>query len=211
MGAEIALIFGSRAYESWAFLAPLRGKVWVICADGGTRCAAAAGFPIDAYIGDSDSGGVPPEGAEQVLLPTEKDLTDLQAAYEFVRDQGIRRVIFTACTGGRQDHHIANLQLLEQAWRDGVDAAIWDEENEIRYLQDGSAEIPHGDFRYFSLLPLDRELTGVTIRDAKYNVENFSVLRGDTRTVSNETVGHAATVTVAHGAAWLIRSGRLGE
>ena len=118
-------------------------------------------------------------------------------------------MIFTACTGGRQDHHIANLQLLEQAWRDGVDAAIWDEDNEIRYIQDGTVEIPHGQFRYFSLLPLDRTLSGVTIRGAKYNVENFSVLRGDTRTVSNETVGQPATVTVSQGAAWIIRAGRL--
>lgn len=209
MGTEIALIFGSRACADWGFLEPLRNRVQVICADGGTRCAAAAGFPVNAYIGDSDSGGVPPEGAERVLLPAEKDLTDLQAAYEYARDRGIRRMIFTACTGGRQDHHIANLQLLEQAWRDGVDAAIWDEDNEIRYLQDGTVEIPHGQFRYFSLLPLDRTLSGVTIRGAKYNVENFSVLRGDTRTVSNETVGHPATVTVSQGAAWIIRAGRL--
>ena len=209
MGAEIALIFGSRDCSSWNFLALLRGQVQVICADGGTRCALAAGFPVHAYIGDSDSGGIPPEGTEQILLPPEKDLTDLQAAYEYARDRGIRHMVFTACTGGRQDHHIANLQLLEQAWRDGVDAAIWDEENEIRYLQDGTVEIPHGTFRYFSVLPLDQVLTGVTIAGAKYNVENFNVLRGDTRTVSNETVGHPATVTVEHGAAWVIRSGRL--
>lgn len=209
MGAEVALIFGSRACAVWDFLEQLRENCLVICADGGTRCAAAAGFPVDAYIGDSDSGGIPPAGAKQVLLPTEKDLTDLQAAYEYARDLGIRRMVFTACTGGRQDHHIANLQLLEQAWRDGVDAAIWDEDNEICYLQNGTVEIPHGGFHYFSLLPLDRELTGVTIRNAKYNVENFSVLRGDTRTVSNETVGRPATVTVEQGAAWIIRSGRL--
>ena len=82
MGTEIALIFGSRACADWSFLKPLQNRVRVICADGGTRCAAAAGFSVHAYIGDSDSGGIPPEGAERVLLPAEKDLTDLQAAYE---------------------------------------------------------------------------------------------------------------------------------
>lgn len=211
MGTEIALIFGSVAYRDWSFLAPLRGRVTVICADGGTQCAAAAGFSPDVYVGDSDSGGVPPEGAERVLLPVEKDLTDLQAAYEYAKSHGFSRVVATACTGGRQDHHLANLQLLETAWQDSVDLAIWDERNEIRYLCGGSCTIPHGDFRYFSILPLDRELRGVTVTDAKYCLDGATVRRGDSLTVSNETVGRPARIQIASGAAWIIRSDRLNN
>ena len=124
MGTETALIFGSIPCPSWDFLEPLRGQVTVICADGGTLCAQAAGFRAEVYVGDSDSGGVPPAGARQVLLPAEKDLTDLQAAYQCARDGGFRRMVFTACTGGRQDHHLANLQLLETALEEGIDAAV---------------------------------------------------------------------------------------
>ncbi len=211
MGTEIALIFGSVVYGSWDFLAPLRGRVTVICADGGTICAADAGFTPDVYIGDSDSGGVPAEGVEQVLLPVEKDLTDLQAAYEYARQHGFSKVIATACTGGRQDHHLANLQLLETAWNDGVDLRIWDERNEIRYLCGGSCTIPHGTFRYFSIVPLDRELLDVTVTGAKYHLEHATVHRGDSLTVSNETIGHPAEITIASGAAWIIRSDRLAE
>ena len=211
MGTEIALIFGSVAYPDWSFLAPLKGRAAVICADGGTLCAAAAGFSPDAYIGDSDSGGVPPRGAERVLLPAEKDLTDLQAAYEYARGRGFSRIIATACTGGRQDHHLANLQLLETAWRDGVDLSIWDADNEIRYLCGGRCTIPPGGFRYFSILPLDRELRGVTIRGAKYCLSGVTVRRGDSLTVSNETMGVPAEISIGSGAAWIIRSGRLTE
>ena len=211
MGTEIALIFGSVAYGSWDFLAPLRGRVTVICADGGTICAAAAGFAPDVYIGDSDSGGEPPEGVEQVLLPVEKDLTDLQAAYEYARQRGFSKVIATACTGGRQDHHLANLQLLETAWKDGVDLSIWDERNEIRYLCGGHCTIPHGGFRYFSIVPLDRELRGVTVTGAKDHLDHATVHRGDSLTDSNETVGAPAVITIDSGAAWIIRSDRLME
>ena len=209
MGNEIALIFGSIPCAQWTFLRPLQGRATVFCADGGTACAAAAGFAADFYVGDSDSGGAPPPGAERLLLPTEKDPTDLQAAYELARDRGFRRMVLTACTGGRQDHHLANLQLLETACRQGIDAAIVDDRNEIRCLCGGTATVPPGGFRYFSVLPLDRELRGVTIRNARYCIENATVRRGDSLTVSNETVGVPATVTVAEGAAWLIRSDRL--
>ncbi len=209
MGAETALIFGSLPCARWDFLEPLRGRAAVFCADGGTRCAAEAGFPVDFYVGDSDSGGAPPPGAERLLLPAEKDLTDLQAAYELARDRGFRRMAFTGCTGGRQDHHLANLQLLETACRQGIDAVILDERNEIRCFCGGTVTVPHGGFRYFSLIPLDAELRGVTIRGARYPLEDAVVRRGDSLTVSNETAGGPATVTVARGTAWLIRADRI--
>ena len=113
MGDKTALIFGSVAYPDWRFLAPLQGQnLTVLCADGGIRCAALAGFAPDFYIGDGDSGGSA-QGLPAILLPAEKDLTDLQAACEAAIDQGASNLILTACTGGRQDHHLANLQLLE--------------------------------------------------------------------------------------------------
>lgn len=146
-----------------------------------------------------------------MLLPAEKNLTDLQAAYEYAKSHGFSKIIATACTGGRQDHHLANLQLLETAWQDNVDLRIWDERNEISYLCGGSCTIPHGGFRYFSILPLDRELRGVTVSGAKYCLENAVVRRGDSLTVSNETIGIPAEITIASGAAWIIQSDRLIE
>lgn len=211
MGTEVALIFGSAPCENWTFLEPYRGRAYVICADGGTRRAAEAGFPVDLYIGDSDSGGSPPAGVEAVLLRPEKNLTDLQAAYEAARDRGYGRMVFTACTGGRQDHHLANLQLLETAHHDNVDAVILDAQNEIRYCCGGTWTVAPGGFRYFSILPLDRELHGVRIVHAKYPLDAAVVRRGDSLTVSNETLDGPAVVTIDSGAAWLIRSDRLAD
>lgn len=209
MGTEVALIFGSIPCENWEFLQPFRGKSLVICADGGTICAAAAGFVPDIYIGDSDSGGIPPAGAETVLLPPEKDLTDLQAAYEYARRRGIRRVVLTACTGGRQDHHLANLALLETAWRDGVEAAVLDARNAVAYLNGGSIRIPHGVFRYFSVIPMDARLCEVRIRNARYPLDVPELRRGDTLTVSNETLEGGSEVRIGSGAAWIVQSDRL--
>ena len=210
MGTKAALIFGSVPYDDWSFLAPLRGKVLVICADGGLLCAAQAGFAPDVYVGDSDSGGFPPPGVESLRLPPEKNLTDLQAAYELARDRGCGEIFLTACTGGRQDHHLANLLLLESAWADGVQMAMLDPDNEIRYLRGGEVTLAPGAFRYFSIVPLDRELRNVRIQDAKYPLEAEAVRRGDSLTVSNETLpDRPARISIGSGAAWIIRAGRL--
>ena len=104
MGTQKVLIFGSMPCPGWDFLRPYAH--WadlVIAADGGVQCALDAGFTPDIYVGDSDSGGHALTGMEYIPLPAEKDLTDLQAAYETALNRGAGEIIFTGCTGGRQD------------------------------------------------------------------------------------------------------------
>ena len=207
MGAQTALIFGSADCSGWSFLASLRTCApLVICADGGLRCALAAGFSPDCYIGDGDSGGVPVRGAENCVLMPEKDQTDLQAAYRLARAHGCDNVIFTGCTGGRQDHHIANLQLLETAHREGCKAEILDAENSVTCISAGEHVLQRGTYHYFSLLPIDPVLQGLTIEGAKYPLVQALVRRGDSLTVSNEWCADAVRIHLEAGLAWLVCS-----
>ena len=59
---------------------------------------------------------------ECVSLPAEKDWTDLQAAYELAAARGAKEILLTGCTGGRQDHHLSALELLETARNQGISA-----------------------------------------------------------------------------------------
>lgn len=209
MGAYAALIFGSVDYGQWAFLESLRQQhPFVICADGGLRRAQAAGFSPDCYIGDGDSGGSPPQGIPARVLPVCKDLSDLQAAWQEGYAMGFRRFYLTACTGGRQDHHIAALQLLEAMANHGCEGTILDPENEISFLQPGSTVIAGGGFRYFSLLPVDRKIV-VSISGARYPLERRTVCRGDSLCVSNEFAAPSAAVTLHEGCCNLVLSQRL--
>lgn len=208
MGAHAALIFGSMEQGDWRFLEPLRAlDPMVICADGGVNCARNAGFAPDFYIGDGDSGGKPQEGIEAVVLPTQKDLTDLQAAWHAACAMGIRKMYLTGCTGGRQDHHIAALQLLEAMADRGCEGTILDPDNEISFLTPGAITLQRGGFRYFSLLPVEREIT-VSITGAKYPLSERRVLRGDSLCVSNEFADDEVTVTLHNGVCWLVQSRR---
>ncbi len=206
-----ALIFGSMPCGDWSFLAPLRGNCTVICADGGVVFAREAGFFPAVYIGDGDSGGAPVPDAESIVLPAEKNLTDLQAAYEYALGKGFSTILFTACTGGRLDHELANLALLERAWEDGVERAfVLDAQNELRYHPGGTLRLPADGYRYFSILPMDRTIQNVRITGGKYPLDVAEVRRGDSLTVSNEPETDV-TIEIGSGASWIVRSDRTGE
>ena len=214
MGAEgkRAIIFGSMSCGDGAFLRPyLEAGEWVvICADGGIRSARDAGLRPDSQIGDWDSGGAPEPGVPCVTLPVEKDMTDLQAAAEQALGMGCRELLLCGCTGGRLDHTASNLVLLEWiAGRGGLPVMV-DEDNEVRFLE-GPVELRltnRPPDRYLSLIPLDRTLTGVTLRGLKYPLTDARLTRGDTLSVSNEPQGSEMTVSLASGRALLIRSQR---
>ena len=213
MGAEgkRAIIFGSMSCGDGAFLRPyLEDGEWVvICADGGLRSARDAGLRPDYQIGDWDSGGAPEPGVPCVTLPVEKDMTDLQAAAEQALGMGCRELLLCGCTGGRLDHTASNLLLLEWLAERGGSGMIVDEDNEVRLLCPGVyqvADLPR--CHYLSLIPLDRKVTGVTLRGTKYPLDRADLTRGDTLSISNEPAGPAAEITIASGRALLIRSQR---
>ena len=68
------------------------------------------------------------------------------------------------------------------------------------------ADLPR--YHYLSLIPLDRKVTGVTLRGTKYPLDRADLTRGDTLSISNEPAGPAAEITIASGRALLIRSQR---
>ena len=186
MGDEmtsLAVIIGSAPCESWDNLKrySLEGA-YVIAADGGRLRAEQAGVPVHWYVGDGDSGGFA-AGLPSEVLPVEKDVTDMEAAVHHALEQNRRTILMWGASGGRADHHLANLQLLEQI------------PNAPRY-------------KYLGIIPLDAQLTGVSIEGVKYPLTCETVLRGSTRTVSNEILdGCDAEVTIGTGSALLVRSG----
>lgn len=215
MGAQGtgALIFGSAPCRDWGFLAPyLAGRDYkVFCADGGLLNAKAAGLSPDAVVGDWDSGGAPQAGVPCTTLPAEKDMTDLQAAVDLALREGFADLLLCGCTGGpRLDHTASNLVLTEYVAARGGRAILVDGENETRLLTPGTLVRPNvPPYRYFSIIPLDRDVTGVTLVGAKYPLDQAHLTRGNTFSVSNEPSVHEVSITLETGRALLICSERI--
>lgn len=204
----VAVIMGSAPCGSWENLKryDLNGA-YIIAADGGRIHAEQAGLSIDWYTGDGDSGGSA-VGLSGEVLPAEKDVTDLEAAIQHALALSFQRILMWGVSGGRGDHHLANLQMLEQIALHSGNGLFLDEVNEVRYLGPGHFRIPNSPpYRYLGLIPLDAHLYGVSIQGTKYMLHNTTVVRGSTRTVSNEILsGSDAQITIGKGAALLVRS-----
>ena len=211
MAAErkCGLIIGAAPWQDGRFLTPyLAGKDWMVfCADGGYANAKAAGLEPDFLIGDWDSGEKPALDVPCVTLPVEKDMTDLQAAMDEALSMGVTELLLCGCTGGRLDHTVSNLLLLEWLAERGGQGMVVDEDNEVRLLTPGVCRLedrPH--YHYLSLVPLDHKISGVTLKGTKYPLERAELSRGDTLSISNEPKNPVLEITIGSGRALLIRS-----
>ena len=216
------LVIGSAPDTDLRPLLPLIDQgIRVVCADGGMATARRFGVAPELFIGDLDSG-TRPEGVEAILLPPEKDYTDLHTAVLWILSHGGRELYLAGCTNGRADHYLANLYLLELIYGHGGQGVVLDVQNrmflhpggEVSLVRDKSCFawsgsrticVPH-DFPYISLLPLDAELTGVTLRGLKYPLERARLERSVPIGVSNEMAGERAAVLVERGRSLLILS-----
>ena len=183
----------------------------VIAADSGLAAARAFGVVPHILLGDFDSLGDPaeqglPPSVEVLRVPAEKDETDTQLAAAVALARGAAEFLIVGGFGGRLDHSLANLALLEDLFRRGVPAVMVNGEVRARFLADGSASLPRDPrFRYLSLIPADRRVTGVTLSGCKYPLRGATLQRRDAGfATSNEITADAAALTVRRGGLWIL-------
>ena len=100
------------AAEFDALAAPLKAGDYLLAADGGLAHLQKLGLKPHGIIGDFDSLGYFPEGAE--VFPVEKDDTDAMLAARKGLELGFRDFLFYGSLDGpRLDHTIANFQTLQ--------------------------------------------------------------------------------------------------
>lgn len=179
-------------------------QAYIVCADGGLRHAQAMQIVPDLLIGDFDSGFAGP-AKETVRLRPEKDDTDLQHCVRTVLERGCTEITIVCATGGRLDHLLANLSLLEEIHAAGGHGRILDPQNYVILHEGGCQDFKKmPDYPYFSIIPLDAVLHGVTITGAKYPLTEATVTRAGMLTISNEPTAESFSVTIQQGAALLV-------
>ena len=92
----------------------------LIAADGALSACERLNVKPDETVGDFDSYGKVPDGA--FCYPTDKDFTDGEIALRRAKELGATEVVFHGFGGGREDHFLGNLALLEIADSMGIKA-----------------------------------------------------------------------------------------
>lgn len=169
----------------------------VIAADSGLDTARRLGVKPDILVGDMDSveSRCFPEDRELILAPAEKDDTDTMLAIDTALSRGAESIEIVGGGGGRADHWLSNIFMLEALTEKGVPSSMTDGKNRVRVVREGKYSVTsHG---YFGILAIEDSV--VSADGCKYPLSEHKLIRQRPYAVSNEVVGDRATVTVHSG------------
>lgn len=161
-----------------------------IAADSGADILYSYGIKPDYLLGDFDS--IASHVLEEmksycniINFPIDKDYTDSDLALQKAHELGASEVVFLGCTGKRLDHFLGNIYVLYRALKLGIKAYIVDEYNVI-YLVDRPITLEGNEGEGFSLLSYFENVEGLTIKGARYPLENFDLSIDNNLTLSNK-------------------------
>ena len=173
----------------------------IIAADGGYDNLTRHGYTPDILIGDLDSiESEIPEGMRTIQYPKEKDETDMFLAYEAGVTFDYTDFVLLGATGGRLDHTYANLSLLLYAKERGHNVTVIDEGGMILCIKDEGISLTGREGSRLSVFAFGGEARGVSIRGAKYEVEDATLSPAFPLGVSNEFSASPVHVSVKDGA-----------
>ena len=195
--ARRCVIFTARCEGDVARAYAPKAKDYVLCADGGWELARRAGVTPDCVLGDFDSSDAP-AGVTVRRFPREKDDTDTMLCLKQGLAMGFDDFWIVGGFGGRLDHTLANLQTLHYAALRGARAQMRDGGAWASAVCRGQVRVPNlgGGFSVFAL---DERCAGVSIRGAKYQVEDAVLSNAFPLGVSNAFAGDEALVSVKEG------------
>ena len=206
-GSRRCVIFTARCDgDVRSAYAPREGDC-VLCADGGWQLARAAGVAPALVIGDFDSSDEPSD-ERTVRVPVEKDDTDTMLCLKKGLALGFDDFLIVGGFGGRLDHTLANMQTLHFAAKRGVRACMRDGATWAAAVRDGAMVVPAdilgpGPVK-LSVFALSDACRGVSIRGAKYALEDGTLSNAFPLGVSNEFAAPEAVIEVREGALLVI-------
>jgi len=182
---------------------------FIIAVDGGIRHINKLDIYPNLILGDFDSSMFEEvlqyKNAEIKKYNKDKDFTDGEIAIDYAIKQGFNEVLIIGALGNRIDHTFSNVFMLEKLNNNNIIGTIVEKNNEINYLNE-KIVIKGNGFKYFSIVPISKKIVGVTIKNAKYNIENEILLRIDSRGISNEFLNEDVFISIREGFAFVIKS-----
>ncbi|MDM8526725.1 thiamine diphosphokinase [Anaerolineales bacterium HSG24] len=184
----------------------LRPTDRIFCADGGASHALSLGLTPEVVVGDFDS--LPDhqmtelEQAKVTLhrYPVDKDKTDLELTLDLAITEQPSEIILVTALGGRVDQMLANLMLLTRPEYQSGNISLLDGGQRVYLVRaHQTLALPGQIGDTLSLLPLNAQVTGVTVTAVAWPLENATLLLGSTLSISNRLTKPQVTVSIAEG------------
>ena len=193
----------------------------IIAADSGYNNASRLGVRPGLLLGDLDSidrKKLAPdelEHIEKIIVPAIKDDTDTQLAVDTALSRGADKIYIISGLGGRLDHTLSSVFLLEYIADRGADAVMTDGQSRVRVMKTAGEPVTllipktfdgENGFKYLSVVPLTDECEGVRISGVFYPLDGVTLERRYSYAVSNEITSDHAEITLERGTMLVIES-----
>ncbi len=185
----------------------LKNDDFNIFCDCGLKHLKALKINADLIVGDFDSHKKPETSTETIVLPREKDDTDTFFAIKEAIRRNFDDFILIGVIGNRLDHTLVNVSILNYLDSIGKSGKIVDDYSEMEIINCRDSATVDDCFPYFSLINMFGISEGVTIKNAKFPLENAVITPEFQYATSNEVIkGKKAEITVRTGKLLLIKN-----
>lgn len=190
------IIFCAGGFDALAL--PILEGDTVIAADGGVIHTQALDITPEIILGDFDSLGYTPAGAN--VFPVEKDDTDAMLAVREGLGRGCGEFYLYGCLDGpRLDHTVAAFQTLQYLADHGAVGYLVGLDYLATVVREETVRFPAWAEGVLSLFCLGPDAAGVTLTGLKYPLDHGTLTSGFPLGVSNHFTGKEAAVSVQHG------------
>ena len=209
----VVFLNGEYCYSN-EFIKTITEKAFVFCADGGANACFRYNIKPNKIVGDLDSvdreilNYYKKEQVEIEKYPVDKDFSDFELILNLLQEENMisnNNIFILGALGGRIDYTINNLMLLE-----GLPNIIMISNNEEIYYRENPFVIESKKGTEVSFILLDDEITNMTLKGFKYNIENQKILRKTSKLMSNEIISNKSEVLFDKGKMLVVlRKGKL--
>lgn len=210
---QVAII-GSGPDDLIPDLSKYREKIDVwIGADRGALIILQNELALDYAVGDFDSVNetelhiIKKKSTHFEQFPVEKDETDLELAIRKALSLKPSTIYLMGVTGGRIDHTLINIQLLNSLEQKNIHGVIVDEYNIIEQFEPGTYTLLLEEFYpNVSFVPLTTEVEGITLKGFYYPLTEATLKMGSTLSISNKLIANSGTFSFTKGIVLVVRS-----
>ncbi len=185
---------------------------YIIVCDKGLEYAKKDNIRIDLLLGDFDSYHNELDTSLNIeRFKVEKDDTDTMLAIKDALAKGYLDITICSCFGGRLDHLFANIQSAAYIASHGGTCTMISQDTYLYAYNGGEIILDKMDNYSLSLFALTDEVTNLSIKGTKYEVENATLTSDFPLGVSNYWLSDKATISFDTGILAIICSSKAHE
>ncbi len=186
---KTAYIIAAGPIENYNYIKSLIPKnAFIICADGGIKHCETLNIKPNLIISDFDSSIEENYKCEVIKFPCEKDDTDFSLSIKKAINLGYNNIVAFGALGGRIDHTLGAIQMLEYCLNKDVNCTLVDLKNRVQMIRGETEILIEPKDENISIFSYSSTCEGVTLKGMKYPLENGKLTSSFPLGISNKAL-----------------------